>query len=126
MEDLLNKDGWIANRAAMGHTRTYANKMNLAAMTPQNDLSTTGYCLASPGHEYLVYQAETGQFAVSLNAGRYAFEWFNPATGAAGSKGSFASGARKKAFTPPFAGPAVLYVKVSPEAARKVQPPKAR
>jgi hypothetical protein len=42
-------------RLAMGHTLTYANKMNLVAMTPQGSLSSTTYCLANPGTEYLVY-----------------------------------------------------------------------
>lgn len=42
-------------RRAMGHTRGYANRINLAAMVPRNDLSSTEYCLANPGFEYLVY-----------------------------------------------------------------------
>ena len=41
---------WVAGRAAMGHTRTYTNKMELAAMTPQDDLASTKYCLAEPGN----------------------------------------------------------------------------
>ena len=113
MEDLLSKSGWIANRAAMGHTRTYANKMNLAAMTPRNDLSTTSYCLANSGQEYLVYQPKTGEFSVDLTAGSYAFEWFNPTTGSVASTGSVKAAGGKQAFTPPFSGPAVLYLKVA-------------
>ena len=42
-------------RQAMGDTLTYANKINLAAATPHNDLASSGYCLADPGREYLVY-----------------------------------------------------------------------
>ena len=43
-------------RQAMGATHRYAQKINLAAMTPQNGLASTAYCLANPGSEYLVYQ----------------------------------------------------------------------
>jgi len=39
----------------MGDTRRYAEKMNLAAMTPHPELVSTRYCLANPGEEYLVY-----------------------------------------------------------------------
>ncbi len=97
-------------RWAMGHTRTYALKMNLAAMTPQNGLATTGYCLANAGSEYLVYQPGSGAFSVSLAAGSYAAEWFNPATGAVSSGGSV-NGGGTVGFTPPFGGTAVLYLK---------------
>jgi hypothetical protein len=62
MDDPLNPNPEWPNtnvleeaRAAMGHTLTYANKMHLAEMTPQGGLSSTTYCLANPGTEYLVY-----------------------------------------------------------------------
>lgn len=42
-------------RKAMGHTLSYATKMNLGAMAPRRDLCSTTYCLANPGSEYLVY-----------------------------------------------------------------------
>jgi len=42
-------------RLAMGHTLTYANRMNLADMTPHNNLASTRYCLANSGTECLVY-----------------------------------------------------------------------
>lgn len=100
-------------RQAVGHTRTYANKMNLAAMTPQGELSTTGYCLANAGHEYLVYQPRTREFSVNLTASNYSFEWFNPTTGSVASTGSVKTAGGSQAFTPPFSGPAVLYLKVT-------------
>jgi MYXO-CTERM domain-containing protein len=101
-----NRDG--AN-AAMGHTLSYANRMDLASMTPQGALSSTGYCLANPGSEYLVFQPGSGAFTVNVAAGSYAWEWFNPATGAVASSGSVAGGSQS--FTPPFSGTAVLYLK---------------
>ena len=33
-------------------------------MTPQNGLSTTGYCLAKSGTEYIAYQPGSGSFSV--------------------------------------------------------------
>lgn len=42
-------------RRAMGDTLAYAERMNLADMFPSSYLSSTGYCLANPGSEYLIY-----------------------------------------------------------------------
>jgi len=44
-------------RHAMGDTRRIAARVDLAKMEPRGDLSSTGYALVSPGHEYLVLQA---------------------------------------------------------------------
>jgi hypothetical protein len=65
----------------MGQTRRYATRVNLAAMTPRADLSSTAYVLASPGSEYLVYQPQSGPFAVDLIAGTYDCEWFDAVSG---------------------------------------------
>jgi hypothetical protein len=96
----------------MGHTRIYANKMDLNAMTPQNALSATAYCLANPGSEYLVYQPGTGAFTVNLSGATTEFtvEWFNPATGVTTDGGTVAGGGTR-IMTPPFSGDAVLYLK---------------
>jgi hypothetical protein len=48
-------------RRALGDTRRFAERMNLAAMTPRNELASTRYCLAHPGHEYLIYQPKAGE-----------------------------------------------------------------
>ena len=42
-------------RTALGQTRTYAEKINLASMIPEGDLASTDYALVNPGSEYLVY-----------------------------------------------------------------------
>ncbi len=60
--------GYSASREAMGHARRLAERINLAAMTPSRDLASTGYCLADPGKEYLVYVPEGGEVAVDLSA----------------------------------------------------------
>jgi hypothetical protein len=104
---------WDTLRVAMGDARLYADRMNLAAMTPQNALSSTNYCLASPGHEYLVYQPAAGGFTVDLQAGVYNYEWFNPAVHAVESTGSFTAATGSRSFMSPFNGEAVLYLKAS-------------
>ena len=80
---------WDAVRRAMGHTLTYADKMPLAAMTPQNSVASTHYCLARPGAAYLIYQPFSNTaFTVQLQAKTYHYEWFNPSTGQMVSSGT--------------------------------------
>jgi hypothetical protein len=126
MEDLTGFSGWTAGRSAMGHTRSYAARMNLAGITPLNALSSTSYCLASAGQEYVVYQPENGPFTVNIVGGAYTYEWFNPATGSIAGTGTVGAVGGDQSFTPPFSGPAVLYLKASggpPPAAPPVATP---
>ena len=69
-------------RHAMGDTLRYAKKVNLLEMLPSGDLSSTGYALAHPGHEYLVLlpSDDATSFTVTLSAGTYAVEWYGVAT----------------------------------------------
>jgi hypothetical protein len=95
---------------AMGHTVRYAKKMNLAAMTPHGDLTSTGYALANPGSEYLVYNPGGGSFSVTLQDATYEVEWFDPSNGQV-SSGESVKGGGSSTFNPPFSGQAVLYLK---------------
>jgi hypothetical protein len=102
-------------RRAMGHTLTYATKINLVSMVPHNDLSSTTYCLANPGSEYLIYKPMRRNptkhfFTVNLKAGTYNYEWFNPSRSIIVSTGSFTVSDGNKFFIPPFFGDAVLYI----------------
>jgi len=106
---------WDVIRDAMGSTLTYANRMNLVAMTPQGGLSSTGYCLANRGVEYLVYQPSSKAFSLRLAAGTYQFEWFNPATNLVGAAGAMTVPDGDQSFTAAFAGDAVLYLHASPK-----------
>ena len=102
-------------RRNMGYALRYARKVNLAAMTPQGELASTGFCLAEPGKEYLVYLPEGGEVTVDLAAvsGLIAVEWFNPRSGDA-MQGQSSSAGRKCSFEPPFGGDAVLYLRRQP------------
>jgi hypothetical protein len=101
-------------RINMGYTRVFADKMNLAGMTPQPALASSGYCLANiaaKGAEFLVYLPQGPWVTVDMTeaAGQFAVEWFNPSTGAT-IKGSAVAGGAKRALRAPFAGDAVLYM----------------
>lgn len=102
----------VLARPAMGHTRAYAERMNLAAMTPRNDLASTQYCLANPGKEYLIYLPDGDEATVDLVASKtpLAVEWFNPRMGEkrAGDK---VDGGAQRPFKAPFDGDAVLYLR---------------
>jgi len=99
-------------RKCLGYTLTYANKMNLAAMTPRSELASTKYCLANPGTEYLVYQPKAGEaFSVELPLGKYDYEWFSPAKGEGAGSGIVQAVGGARQFKAPFEGDAVLYLK---------------
>jgi hypothetical protein len=96
----------------MGVTRQLAERVNLAAMTPHGEFASTRYCLAQPGHEYLVYLPQGGEVTVDVTAvsGEIEIEWVNPNTGEI-SPGKSASGGAPRAFNAPFTGHAVLYLR---------------
>lgn len=112
-----SKSHWDSEdaRKAMGHTLTYAQKVSLKATAPHGDLTSTTYCLANPGSEYLIYKPMRRNplkhfFTVNLKAGTYKYEWFNPGSGVVVSTGSFAAVDGNKFFIPPFFGDTVLYI----------------
>lgn len=118
--DPLRKQDWFSiseaqmegARKAMGDTRRYAERINLAAMVPHDELSSTRYCLADPGKEYVIFQPRASSaFIVELNAGKYQYEWFNPTTGDTAGTGQIESSGAAQQFKAPFAGDAVLYLK---------------
>jgi len=110
--DPIERDtpGLVSARPAMGQTRLFAEKVDLAAMKPRNDLSSTGYCLAAEGREYLFYQPATGPFHVFLPAAEYDLEWFNPLENQ-GKTGKALQGGGWIEVVPEFPGPSVLYLR---------------
>jgi hypothetical protein len=106
---------WNNFRDNLGYTLAYAKRLDLAKVTPQPGLSSTGFCMAdavSTGSEYLVYAPSGGSFTVNLSATTKTLnvEWFNPSTGVTTSAGTVTGGSSSRAFTPPFSGDAVLYL----------------
>ena len=95
---------WDNVRDTMGYIRRYAESMNLAAMTPQGNLSSTGHALAtSKSHnpEFLVYAPSGGNFTVNLanSHGQFAVEWMNAATGVKSAGVDVSGGARRAFYT---------------------------
>lgn len=111
-EYMLPKNWGEPVRVALGQTRAYAEKVDLIHMLPYNDFSSTSYCLANLGKEYLVYQPEAGQFRLKLYGapGPYTVEWFNPNTGETLTGPDLVGGAAVD-ITPPYLGEIVLYLK---------------
>lgn len=103
---------WDPIRRSMGYTRACAERMNLAAMLPRNDLALTKYCIANPGVEYLVYNpaADDPSLTVTLKAGTYQYEWFNPDNGKTEARGKTKADSGEHTFQAPFQGDSVLYL----------------
>lgn len=98
-------------RRALGHAVATAGRMRLGAAAPHGELSSTAYCLAAPGCEYLVYAPSGGVVSVDLSAasGRCTVEWIHPESGAV-TRAPETLGGDRREFTCPFPGDAVLYV----------------
>ena len=108
---------WDSFRNNLGYILGYSRKLNLANVSPNSALCSTGYCLAQTppaGAEYLAYSPSGGSFTMDLSAmpasRMLAIEWFNPATGEATIQNPISAGSRSQAFAAPFAGDAVLYL----------------
>ncbi len=103
-------------RRNLGYTLRYARRVNLAAMTPRSELASTGFCLADPGKEYLVYLPDGGGATVDLGSasGPIAVEWFNPRSGDTVAD-ERTGGGEKRTFKTPFDGDAVLYLRSAKE-----------
>ena len=99
-------------RRAMGQTLNYASLINLGAMLPRTDISSTKYALVNQGKEYLVYQPVAGaSFTINLNSGSYTCEWLNVGTSDVVTAGIVTATGTNQNFTPPFNGQAVLYLR---------------
>jgi hypothetical protein len=112
----------------MGMSLAYANRMNLSTMRPRGDLASSGYCLANPGEEYLVYVPlevpwlESRRFFhrlkrpirnvrrlfetkvtldLSSQPAEFRVEWLNPSNGEIEMGGSVKGGGTKLSFTAP-------------------------
>ena len=108
---------WENFRDNLGYILRYSHKMDLSKTSPQDTLSSTGFCLAQTPHagaKFLLYAPVGGSFRMNLSAmpsGRTLdVEWFNPSTGTVTPGNRVTSGSSSQVFTPPFSGDAVLYL----------------
>jgi hypothetical protein len=102
----------LSVRTAISQVAAWAEKVDLAAMTPHGELASTDYCLANPGREYLVYVPDGGEASVDLSAlaGGATVAWFNCGDGTTVGNNAGKGGGRRD-FQAPFAGAAVLYIR---------------
>jgi hypothetical protein len=102
---------WDPLRDTLGRTRACAERMNLAATVPHGELASTGFCLADPGREYLVYLPQGPEVTVDLSAasGFLRTEWLHPTEGTAVRAEPTAGGGRRT-LRSPLPGDAVLYL----------------
>ncbi len=102
---------WDPLRDALGRTRACAERMNLAAAVPHDELASSGFCLADPGREYLVYLPQGGEVTVDLSAasGFLQTEWLHPVQGTTVRAEPTAGGGRRTLLSP-WPGDAVLYL----------------
>jgi hypothetical protein len=105
------KPDWDLLRRNMGYTRAFAEKVNLAEMSPNPELASSGYCLAREGKEYLVYAPEGADVKVNLSrvVGEFGLEWFDPVTGSTVAGGTM-SGGTTRSFRTPFGSDGVLHI----------------
>jgi hypothetical protein len=119
---------WESVRMAMGYTRAVTDRVELASMRPMEELASTGYCLAAPGKEYLVYLPQPGRLRrfvrwlvkghlgegveVDLSAapGALDVEWVDVERGLL-VPGNPVKGGRRLEFRAPFAGAALLHLR---------------
>jgi hypothetical protein len=102
---------WDTLRDALGRTRACAERMNLAAAVPHSELASTGFCLADPGREYLVYLPQGGEVTVDLSAasGSLRTEWLHPTEGT-NVRAEPVAGGGQRTLRPLWPGDAVLYL----------------
>ncbi len=103
---------WEPLRQAMGQTRRWAERLDLAAMTPHPELASTKWCLAHPGAEYLVYLPQGGQAEIDPSAapGTFRVEWTDPSVGKT-IPGEPAVGGARRTFTSPFRDECLLHLR---------------
>ncbi|MHC4070978.1 MAG: DUF6298 domain-containing protein [Planctomycetota bacterium] len=106
---------WQRVRHNVGKTVEYARKLDLANVSPRNDLASTGFCLAKPGHQYVVYQPSSGPFTVSgLRAGKsYYYEQYDTRQHKVIARGQVKPSGERESFKPTNEG-VVMYLSSSP------------
>jgi hypothetical protein len=101
-------------RITQKQTAQYAARCNLATTVPHSALSSTGYCIANPGSQYLVLRpGNSGAFTVDLSAGAgktFSVEWLNVADSSAQILANVSGGSSAQSFISPFSEPSVLFL----------------
>lgn len=92
---------WDLIRRNVGKAVEYAGGLDLVNTFPADDLASSGFCLAKPGIEYVIYQPQAGPITVSgLNSGKwYSYEFYDTGTGKVADSGRFQASNKQKFFS---------------------------
>lgn len=114
---------WESVRDAMGAAHRIAARVNLAAMTPHPELASTGYCLAEPGRDYVVYLPDGG--SVTLDLATVTTDllaaWIDPDDETT-HRGDVVTGGGKRELSAPFKGHALLMLQTGESRIQKSAP----
>jgi hypothetical protein len=103
-------------RQALGATRRVALRLDLNRMLPRPDFASSGYCLADPGVEYLVYVPDDDRVEVyvGIEPKSWRGEWRHVLTGESTAVAPVSGGGLRH-FTSPFGLDSLLYLTARPE-----------
>lgn len=109
-------------RAALGEAQRWATRLDLRRVTPQGELSSTGYCLAEPGADLLYVpsgvssdQSAGSRMArpVTINLtgaeGRFTVEWVDLEARTT-LQADVVEGGGERLLTAPFAGDGLVHL----------------
>jgi hypothetical protein len=100
-------------RRALGVSRKIANRVDLLHLVPSGQLASSGYCLAHPGEEYLVYVPDDQPVTLDLEgaSGKYHTTWYSALDGTE-LPGQVIRGGDSTRLSSPFqVGEAVVHLK---------------
>jgi len=102
---------WDRVRRNVGKTVEYAGKLDLVNAVPDGGLASTGFCLANPGSQYVIYQPDSGPITVSgLNVGQcYSFELYDTGSNKMLGGGRLRAARTQESFSQAIKG-SVLYL----------------
>ncbi len=105
---------WRRVRHSVGKAVEYANRLDLVNVTPRDDLASTGFCLAKPGHQYVVYNPGGEPITVSgLRSGTsYFYELYDTTRGTVVTSGRIRASGASESFESTGKG-SVLYLRSS-------------
>jgi len=106
--DIIHPEHTPPGYAYFRNLRSFFEGTRYWTLEPHDELVGRGYCLASPGREYVVYQPEPGEFTLEM-AGNLSAEWLNPLTGERVPAGELRSGKHTLRTPSACPGPAVFH-----------------
>lgn len=71
-------EGWEPIRRAMGLSRAISVNLDMASLSPDSNLASSGYCLADRGKLVLAYRPDAGRLEIDLSEfpGQYRAVWW--------------------------------------------------